>query len=62
MNSIKTISFVHVFSEKQDEQPLQDQVLYWLSRTLICSRRKSGMVDLVKNSATRLYTEDLLLG
>ena len=51
MNSIKTISFVHVFSEKQDEQPLQGQVLYWLSRTLICSRRKSGMVDLVKSSA-----------
>ena len=51
MNSIKTISFVHVFSKKQDEQPPQGQVLYWLSRTLICSRRKSGMVDLVKSSA-----------
>lgn len=52
MNSIKTISFVHVFSERQDEQPLQDQVLYWLSRTPICSQQKSGMVDLVKSSAT----------
>ena len=52
MNSIKTISFVHVFSERQAEQPLQDQVLYLLSRTLICSQRKSGMVDLVKSSAT----------
>ena len=52
MNSIKTISFVHVFSVKLDELPLQDQVLYWLSRTLICSRRKSGKVDPVKSLAT----------